>query len=255
MSDSKADQPFCIIKQPAGIGDILFCQKIAKIIQTTTNYKKIIWPVRPVYKWLNEYLVSPGIEFCGEDEEFLGKDLYQIPTLNTIANQHVMVVPLATSDSVLGACKCHNNPIAHGHMKYNFVNIEYDDWLDYFDIKRNYDREAKLCKLLGLDDNSDYVVINRNYGTYPGIAFRHGIEYHGPHKAIELGFIDGVRIFDWLGVLERAQAIYSVETAIWYLLAKLGYDNLTLYTRHPTINDDFSYMRSSARPSWQLINT
>ena len=34
----------CLIKQPAGIGDVFFCQKIARIMMQ--HGYKIIWPLR-----------------------------------------------------------------------------------------------------------------------------------------------------------------------------------------------------------------
>lgn len=43
MNLMNKEKKTCLVKQPAGFGDILFCQKIAKIIQKNTEYKQIVW--------------------------------------------------------------------------------------------------------------------------------------------------------------------------------------------------------------------
>ncbi len=45
----------CIIKQPAGIGDIFFCQKIAQSVLADTDCVKVIWPVSSIYSYLKDY--------------------------------------------------------------------------------------------------------------------------------------------------------------------------------------------------------
>jgi len=39
----------CLIKQPAGIGDIFFCQKIARYM--AYHGYQIIWPISPDIIW------------------------------------------------------------------------------------------------------------------------------------------------------------------------------------------------------------
>lgn len=48
----------CQIRQPAGIGDIFFTQKIAH--HYVDKYYKEIWPVRSDLLWIHDYLISPG---------------------------------------------------------------------------------------------------------------------------------------------------------------------------------------------------
>ena len=59
-----------LIKQPAGFGDILFCQKIAKVFRERTEYKEIIWPVASVYSYIQEYMGNDNFHFPSEDEDF-----------------------------------------------------------------------------------------------------------------------------------------------------------------------------------------
>ena len=112
----------CLVKQPSGIGDVLFCQKIAKVIQQTTEYKQVIWPVAPVYSYLSEYMGDDDLYFPTEDSDFPLKEVYQSGSVQVIQTDDFIFVPLQTADYVLSPCKCHNNPRAHGHIKYNFCN-------------------------------------------------------------------------------------------------------------------------------------
>ena len=44
----------CLIKQPAGIGDVFFCQKIARVMMEK-GYD-VIWPLRPDIHWIQRYI-------------------------------------------------------------------------------------------------------------------------------------------------------------------------------------------------------
>ena len=44
----------CLIKQPAGIGDIFFCQKIARYMMY--HGYDVIWPVLPSISWIKDYI-------------------------------------------------------------------------------------------------------------------------------------------------------------------------------------------------------
>ena len=50
----------CIINQPAGLGDILFCQKIAHVALQEFGCDKVVWPVSEVYNYLHEYISYAG---------------------------------------------------------------------------------------------------------------------------------------------------------------------------------------------------
>lgn len=74
----------CIIKQPAGIGDIFFCQKIAQSVREETEYKKVIWPVASTYSYLKDYMIAEDVEFIdfktnhGTDYDVLGAYVEEI---------------------------------------------------------------------------------------------------------------------------------------------------------------------------------
>ena len=85
----------CLIKQPSGIGDILFCQKIAKVIQQTTEYKQIIWPVAPVYSYLSEYMGDDDLHFPSDDSDFAFKEVYESGSVQAIKPDDFLFLPFS----------------------------------------------------------------------------------------------------------------------------------------------------------------
>ena len=62
----------CLIKQPAGIGDVFFCQKIARVMMEK-GYD-VIWPLRPDIHWIQRYIKD--IWFPMTTDDFPMKDIY-----------------------------------------------------------------------------------------------------------------------------------------------------------------------------------
>jgi len=246
----------CIIKQPAGIGDIFFCQKIAKEIQDSTEYKKIIWPVASTYSYLKDYIIAQDVEFIDESLDFPYKDVYNSGSLYMIETDEYLFVPLQTSDYVQKTSKRHNNPLGHGHMKYDFCNIEYLDWKKYFNFNRNQDRENSLIKKLNLDITKPFNLINNNCGTYPNFNKRSDLIPNNDYQNIYMDFIKGVNLFDWVKVFENAEEIHTVETSVYYILEKLGLEKVYIYAKPTPQNrsNDFSYMKDHCNKNWNYIN-
>ena len=246
----------CIIKQPAGIGDIFFCQKIAKEIQDSTEYKKVIWPVASTYSYLKDYLIVQDVEFIDESLDFPYKDVYNSGSLYMVQTDEYLFVPLQTSDYVLKTSKRHNNPLGHGHMKYDFCNIEYLDWKEYFNFNRNEDRENSLIEKLNLDITKPFNLINNNCGTYPNFDKRNDLVPNNDYQNIYMDFIEGVNLFDWIKVFENAEEIHTVETSVYYILEKLGLERVYIYAKPTPQNrsNDFSYMKDHCNKNWSYIN-
>lgn len=241
----------CLIKQPAGIGDIIFCQKIAKTIQQTTEYKRVIWPVSNQYDYIDFYMGSSDLVFCNESSDFPYKELYG--SSEVIQTNEVYYLPLQNADSMLDRCLCHGNHLAHGHIKYNICRLPYSDWKDFFEFKRDFEREELLKKSLSLQEGEPYVVVNRNYGTYPSFKTRDDIFIDSGIRQIAMDFYENVNLFDWVGILLGATEIHTVETSLCYILEKLNVQNVSVYSRYPNTNDDFSYMRDHCNSKWIFI--
>lgn len=251
----------CLIKQPAGIGDILFCQKIAKVIQQETEYKKVIWPVSSQYWYLKDYLVADNIQFPLESDDFLYKDVYHSNNAYMIETPEYLYVPLDTSSIIEVQCKCHNNPRAHGHMKYNFCNVDYYDWKNYLEFKRNEERENNLINRIGLDITEPYNLINKNCGTYPNFLTTQRISPQNNFKNVYMEFYEDVNLFDWMKIFENANEIHTMESGVYYILEKMNLNNVFIYSKYTSEwddgknrQDDFSYMKDHCNKNWRFIN-
>ena len=69
--ESEAMKP-CVIKQPAGIGDVFFLQKVAHTYREKGC--EIIWPLRDDIFWISDYI--PNISWYRESDNFPGKECW-----------------------------------------------------------------------------------------------------------------------------------------------------------------------------------
>lgn len=237
----------CLINQPAGLGDILFCQKIAYVALQEFGCEKVVWPVSEVYNYLSEYVSQPNVYFETKNQEpNLGK--------NIINTEELLYIPLVSSDSVIN----HSDMRAHGHIKYKFFfNTEYKDWKNYFSLKRNFERELELIKYLNLNINEPFNLINRNFGTPPNFKINNNIEPSNNLKNIYMDILPGFNIFDWIGVIEKATEIHTMETSLYYILEKLGIENnvyiYSKYTFQYGQQDNYEYMKSHCSKNWNYV--
>jgi len=197
-----------ILKQPAGLGDILFLQKIAKI-HISEGYR-VIWPVADTYKWIGKYI--PNIEFPSIDAEFDFKNQYDVP---------ICSIKNVTDDLKIICTDGCGNGTEIMKSKYELVGVAWEDWQDYLIFDRNSSKEAELCKLLN-PDNEPYYIVSSCMGTPPNHLNRIKIPVCSDLKRIELDFIAGYTLFDWCMMLEKAQEIYIEGSAITYICEKLN---------------------------------
>ncbi len=236
-----------IINQMAGLGDILFCQKIATLAKQQYGCNKVIWPVDEVYKYLSEYIESDSTFIYEKSFEFMaGFDI-----INT---DDILYVPLCTSDRVISG----DDPRAHGHIKYKFFfDTDYKDWKDYFSIKRNSQREALIRDRLGINPGEQYNFINCNYGTPPNYL-ANSISPNNGLRNIYMQIYSDVNIFDWLGVIEDAREIHTMETSLYYIIEKMNIENnVFIYSKYkaqyPGYLDDYGYMRDHCSKKWNYV--
>ena len=237
----------CQINQPEGLGDILFCQKIAHRALTEFGCEKVIWNVSPIYSYLKDYLIHENVFFEPSSHQVSHSE-------EIINNDELLYIPLLTSD------RKSNYPDnrAHGHIKYKFFfDTNFLDWKNYFEIKRNLERENELINRLGININEPYNFINPCYGTPPNFRKNDKISPKNDYPNISLEIIPDVHIFDWLTIIENAKEIHTMETSLYYLIEKLSIeDNVFIYSKYSYQNgsiDDYSYMKSHCSPKWNYM--
>ena len=210
----------CLIRQPAGIGDIFFTQKIAK--DYISRGYTVIWPVISQFEFIKDYIKVDNLMFVNENFDFPHKNIYQEGySKPTVINVNDVYLPIQHFD------RHHNGSVMHA--KYKLVDMDFEDWLDYFSFERNLEREQKLIDHFDANDK-EFVFVNRMFGSPPDSK-------PCPHmgqfeNSIEMTYLGWDNLFDWIGLLLKAKHIYTVETSILYIINKLGLKNVTVYSRH-----------------------
>lgn len=224
------EDKICIVRQPAGLGDILFCQKIVYKIKEKYNLN-VIWPVSKEYSSIESDINSPA-KFCSIDADFPFKNLFG--QKNIINNDKILYIPLQDADQYYpGLCMMDS--------KYKFVGLKYNDWQLYLHLNRDKDKEQNLKRELGISKGEDYVILNKTYGSLSAPAIcRYLLNFKSKFKIIELKKIEGYSLFNWSLVLEQAKEIHTVDTSLMYIMEKLNITGkMFCYSRYfpPSFHD------------------
>jgi hypothetical protein len=217
------------------------------------GYSRILWPVISEYTYIADYMDTDNIKYFDQNIPFEGRDLFFSQIKHIGKHGNCFYIPLQDSDQVTPF----PDGRAHGHIKYRyFFDLSYLDWKNYFEFKRNLDRENILVKELNIDFSEKYNVVNKNYGSPPGMVVRGDVLPQNGYKNIFMDILPGGHIFDWLTIFEHAQEIHTVETSLYYLLEKLGLKNVFIYSKHTYNNgkiDNFEYMKDHCCKEWRYV--
>ena len=199
------------IRQPAGIGDIFYCQKIGvKLLELGFN---VFWPVIPEYNYVGDYI----------DNGILWRESpYDSFELN-LNKSTSYFYPKGSADVITNLMP----------SKYRLANKYYDvgdnsDWLSYFNFKRNHAKEEELFNLLELKEDEDYSLINP-WVASPPLSQKMKIP-SCKYKVVEMQTIPGFSLFDWCKVLENATEICTTDSALALIVEKLKTKKPNKYT-------------------------
>lgn len=179
-----------------GWGDCCWLQKAA-FHYHSLGYE-IVWEVLPQIMSINDYLVSP----------------VKLIAVGTAP-------PPNPEDLVLDFQRVSNNP-CEMRNKYKLIDLDYKDWADYLILNRNFEKEDELFKVLGVDKDSNYNFVNRMFGTNPWVEKPEVQPRIENQLNVELRSVEGFTLFDWIGVIENASNIYTVDTSLLFLCEKLN---------------------------------
>ena len=222
----------CLIKQPAGIGDIFFCQKIARYMMH--HGYQVVWPLMPSISWVKDYIHD--IYFPTTEEEFPGKDIYQNGSGFVIEDRGAFI-STATADLTHNDGKIMSS-------KYSMLGMDHDDWSKFFYFGRNVDKENDLYyNILGLKDDDEFVFINNLYNTDirdSNLISKEQFEL----PVVELKIVDGFTLFDWCKVISRAEKIFTINTAINYLIEVIDtqYNEYVIYAHDESNKSEIDYL-------------
>lgn len=197
-----------LIRQPAGIGDVFYLQKMAHILRE--NGYSIIWPLRPDILWIKEYIND--IEFCSIEDDFYAKELYLQTKDFAIEFDDLLFL---SPDGIQFPGK------RIMESKYHLIGQSDSDWYNYFNFDRKIDKENNLYyDVLGLEDDTEYIFVNKFSNT--DVRKSNVIDnLQTNFKIVDLNIIDGYTLFDWCKVIENAVEIHTVHTSINYVIDKL----------------------------------
>lgn len=210
----------CLIKQPAGIGDIFFLQKVAK--KYINDGYNVYWPVINEYLFLKDYIKVDKLNFVSESEDFPMKSIYPSELKSPhIVDENNIFLPIKNFDQ--------NYPSESVmYSKYKVLGLDYSDWKDFFQFERNLEKEESLLKVLGLEGKK-FNLVNRLFGSPPNM--KKCIHMGDYPDSFEMTLVEGYNLFDWIGVFLSADHIYTVETSIMYLITKLSLKNVTVFSK------------------------
>jgi hypothetical protein len=232
-----------LIKQPAGLGDIFFTQKITHTLAEHYNCR-VTWPILDEFIWVKDYLIAPNVDFVPLSSDFKYKEVYEQPISDIIEiEDSCLYLPLQHADWQI--------PGSVMEAKYKMVNMDFDDWADYFDFNRNEGRERDLFDLLELTEEN-YIVTNRYFGSgKEGVCTQ--INFNTPLKVVEVDNIPGFTLFDWSYIMQCALQIHTVDTSWCYLFEKLELENgVNMYSRYTPSN--WMHIKNLFKSKWVYHN-
>lgn len=200
-----------LIDQPAGIGDILFIQKIVK---TYSKEYQVDHPVKDSISWIKKYI--PGT--MARDE---------------CVGPYDAILSLRTADRVY-----RNSKIMES--KYELARVDMKDFMDYIEIYRDEKTERRLYEEVA--PNEPYRLVCPWYGT-PENGASGMLKMDIPHSTtlqnVVMNIREGYTLFDWLRVIEEAEEIYTTDSAIMFLIEKYACKakRLVAYSRRSSASE------------------
>jgi hypothetical protein len=235
----------CLIRQPAGIGDILFCKKIG-ITYSSLGFC-VYWPIAKAIENIIPYIeTSDHIKYIPEDLSFPYSDFYyqSRPMNQPVTKTDFVYLPLQfATDHQTGLIM---------ETKYKLANIDRFDWVSFMGIKRNKEKEEALYhEILGLKKGEDYTLANWTYGSYPNSVRRPFPINTGDKKIIEVTDREGFSVFDWCTVIENAETIHMMDTCFSIIAETLTLKakKLFLYGRYSNSYKETIYL---FKKPWEL---
>lgn len=195
-----------IIRQPAGLGDIIFCQKIAHTYRDRGH--EVVWPVIPHYLYIGEYL--PDFNYV---------DKWSVRSLEDVEINLCNAIDASDYSKLMVA-------------KYETQAMDWHDWQKYVHLKRNKDREQSLYdKYVRAEP---YSFTNRLFATPPDQTVSN-VVIKCKYPIVDMVYNSNENPFDWCLVMERAQEIHTVDTCFSYLVELLNCkaERYCLYPKKP----------------------
>jgi hypothetical protein len=216
----------CLIYQPCGIGDIIWLQPIVDRL-ISFGYT-VTYPVIDLYyDMVKTQIKKNNLIWVKESDNFPLKNFYGKPEIHQTENE--LYLPISFADRYMPRCSVMIS-------KYYFTQTPITNWHNNIEIIRDKEKEEKVYKIYNIDKTKPYSVINMSYGTPPNSITRNiklnlQTEQHIV-MSCDIDQSNDISLFDWIGAIENANEIHTVETSVCFLADKYAKTNkLYMYER------------------------
>lgn len=242
-----------LVRQPAGIGDIFFCQYIANYFARLHNARMIgdahiVWPVKPEFLYVKDYLINRWCiptSYVSTEADFPYKELYNSSEKKIIKTKELTFLPLHGHDLVDDSVM---------KSKYKFVELDWSYWREDFAFVRNSKKERELFyDYLKIKDDEPFVFVNNKFASPPDVLIKPFSIHCDGMRQVELQILPEFTIFDWCMVLERATHIITVETSLNYLIDVLNIKASKLMMLSKWSPADFHHIDSLFNRPWTYV--
>jgi hypothetical protein len=230
-----------IFNQYQGLGDILFCEPIARHLYGD-GQNEIFWPINNEFMWLTDYIKY--INFVPKSNNRIDYESLHLG----LTSPDVYYIPLRFANPIVRRLKPHDYSDQYHTMldKYRMLGLPEDMWKT-LKWERNLEKENRLYNLLVKDEN--YILINSKWSD--GNV---SIETDSTFQRINMDILDGFTLFDWAKIIENASEIHTVATSNLFLLETLDLkaDKVHIYPRKPRENN-FDGISEFVNKNFKLI--
>ncbi len=247
-----------LINQYGGLGDIIFCYKIAHSLIERGLVDIVTWPVPPRYLCLNYYLKNEKIIFCEDDNSKpqvvdgtgIAAQCEIFSRQEVIETEDYLYLPLThhtkNGDNQFDMCE-----------KYSFIGLDYNGRQSSINLRRNRNREEKLIDFLGIEPSEDLTLVNLNLGTPPDYCSRHPDIEIDAENLLYIEYLDFDFVFDWIPYILKCKKFYTVETSFSHLADLLGKESVTILPRFDPSTGNHSksldYCKKYYNKKWNFI--
>ncbi len=216
-----------LIKQPFGLGDIMFCSPLVNLFDKQHEY---IWKVEDQFLWLKDYIqFDENVKLVGLSENVETKG----------------IINLQDAQQTFGG-DCMS-------AKYRMFNLDFNIWKT-LKFKVNLQRCNNLAKKLKIDLNKkEHIVLNYNFAN-PSLKYKYSGQFDISPKSrvVNMEYVNGYTMFDWYLILKYAKEIHTVSTSTFYLISLIDtIGTCHLYPRLPMENN-LDAIRPIITEKWKL---
>ena len=244
----------CLIHQQQGVGDLIFIQKIVR--QYSEDGFNVICPILNQHKVIRNLFSTESARYplisdksvLLESFDFAQEHVYLVTQCETHFGDSLFTKPIDAGDFVfLALGPSYKRLPADGLMesKYRLAGIDSSGWQDFVSMKRNQSKENSLLRLLGVDKNSKYTLINEH-------SSNGRIEIQDPGDAIYMRQIKGYTLFDWLPLIEACSRLITVDTSVVLLAEVFLNKDIPAYlvSKFPTGDPSYIDFQRNLKLSW-----